>query len=71
MTRLDLLLTAYARYDLIYSGLIMLGVWAAGTGHLLDWITQRRGRILVNIYWTLILILYVAGITFIGLQFST
>lgn len=71
MTRYDLLLSAYQDYDTIYLALIMISVWAAGTSHLLDWLTERRGKILVSIFWSLIVLVYIAGIIFIGLKYST
>lgn len=70
MTRLQLLQQAYSQYDTIYAGLIMLAVWVAGTGHLLDWITSHRSRVTVSIYWSLVIILYVAGMLCLGLAVS-
>lgn len=67
MTRLQLLQNAYSQYDTIYTGLILFSVWVAGTGHLLDWITARRSRITVSIYWGLVILLYVAGLLMLGL----
>ena len=66
MTRLQLLQNAYAQYDTIYTGLILFSVWVAGTGHLLDWITARRSRITVSIFWSLVILLYVAGLLFLA-----
>jgi hypothetical protein len=68
MTRLQLLQVAYSHYDTIYSGLILMAVWAAGTGHLVDYLW--KGRQIIAIYWTLVIIIYVAGVLFIGLNFS-
>ena len=70
MTRLQLLQEAYSQYDTIYAGLIMLSVWVAGTGHLLDWITAQRSRITVSIYWSLVILLYLAGMLLLGLAVS-
>jgi hypothetical protein len=68
MTRLQLLQAAYSHYDSIYSGLILMAVWAAGTGHLLDYLW--KGRQIITIYWTIIIILYVAGVLVLGLTLS-
>lgn len=66
MTRLQLLQNAYSQYDTIYSGLILFSVWVAGTGHLLDSITARRSRITVSIFWSLVILLYLAGLLFLA-----
>lgn len=70
MTRFDSLLTIYSHLDTINTGLIMLSVWAAATAHLIDWVTVRSWRVLVPIYWTLLVIGYLGGIIFIGLSYS-
>ena len=70
MTRYQTLLQVYKNIDTIYSGLILIVAWVATTGHLLDWITRHSGQVLVVIYWTMIIILYMAGIIFVGLKFG-
>ena len=70
MTRLQLLQNAYSQYDSIYSGLILISVWVAGTGHLLDWVTAHRSRITLSIFWSLVIILYLAGMLLLGLAVS-
>ena len=66
MTRFDALLEIYSNLDSIYAGLILLSVWVALTGHLVDWMTERMSQVIITIYWTLAVIGYVAGIIFIG-----
>jgi hypothetical protein len=70
MSRLDLLLNYYSQLDTVYTGLILFSSWVAVTGHLLDWMTQRHLHILVNVFWALMIVIYVAGIIFVGLKFS-
>jgi hypothetical protein len=68
MTRYQYLLSIYKNFDSIYAGLFLLVVWAASTGHLVDWLTQRTGQILVVMYWMLIILLYVVEIIALGLS---
>ncbi|MBE3117661.1 MAG: hypothetical protein IMZ50_02755 [Candidatus Atribacteria bacterium] len=70
MTRFEALLTIYSHLDTINTGLILLAVWAATSGHLVDWITVRGWRVLIPIYWSLVVIAYSAGIIRIGLSYS-
>ena len=70
MTAYSSLLDIYHQLDGIYLVMIALTVWAACFGHFLDWATPHRGKILVSFYWGAIVILYIAGIIFIGLNFS-
>jgi hypothetical protein len=70
MTRYSALLSIYQNLDTVYLGLVMLSAWSSLTGHLLDWLTVKRWRILITIFWTLLITLYVAGILFIGLYLS-
>ena len=70
MTRFSTLLTIYNQLDTIYLGVIMVSVWAAGMGHLLDWMTQRHLTILVTIFWTLVVMAYIAALLYIGLSFK-
>ena len=66
MTRFNALLSVYSYLDTITTGLILLAVWAASTGHLLDWLTEHRGKFLVKTYWFLIVFSYISGLVFIG-----
>lgn len=70
MTRFNALLAIYSQLDTIYLGLIMIAVWAAGTAHLLDWMTERKGKIVVTVFWTLLVIAYAAGIVLVGVSYS-
>jgi len=70
MTRYQTLLTVYKNIDSIYAGLFLIVAWAATTGHLLDYLTQHTGQILVVIYWIMMIALYVSGIIFVGLNFG-
>jgi hypothetical protein len=70
MTRYSALLSIYQNLDTVYLGLVMLSAWSALTGHLLDWLTVKRWRILITIFWTLLIFAYVAGILLIGLYLS-
>lgn len=70
MTRYDTLLNIYSNIDTIYTGLILISVWAAVTGHLIDWVTVRGWRVLIPFYWTLAVIGYIAGMVCIGLSYS-
>ena len=69
MTRYELLINAYHHYDIIYLGMILIAAWVASTGHLLDWILQRRTQLVGYLYWGFVITAYVAGIIFIGLKF--
>ncbi len=72
MTRYDLLLDYYHNLDTVTTGLVMIAVWAAFTGHLVDFITAREGwRFMVPVYWSLVITIYVIGIIFVGLTFSS
>jgi hypothetical protein len=70
MTRYSTLLSIYQQLDTIYLAVIMVAVWVAGFGHLLDWMTQRHLTILVTIFWTLVVMAYMAAMLFIGLSFG-
>jgi len=70
MNRYTELLGIYSKLDTIYTGLILLSVWSACTGHLFDWLTVLKWRIIIPIFWTLLIILYIAGIIFIGLNYQ-
>ena len=70
MTRYDLLLSAYHHYDQIYAALILLACWVGGTGHLVDVLTTRRGRVALSIFWGLMVILFAAGVLLVGITIS-
>ena len=70
ITRFSTLLSIYNQLDTIYLGVIMVSVWAAGMGHLLDWMTQRHLHFLVTIFWTLVVMVYIGGMVYIGLSFK-
>lgn len=70
MTRYDQLLAYYHHLDVVTTGLVLLAVWAVSTGHVIDWITPRSCKVIIPIYWSLVIIIYIAGIVFIGLKFS-
>jgi hypothetical protein len=70
MTRLEAMIEYYRNVDIVTTALVMLAVWAAGTGHLVDWMTEHRFKIAVPIYWSIVITVYVIGILFVGLTFS-
>ena len=70
MTRYELLLAYYHNLDTVTTGLILFAFWAAGTGHLIDWMTEHRCKFLVPIYWSIVIILYTLGIIIVGTKFS-
>ena len=70
MNRLEAMIEYYRNVDTVTTALILFAVWAAGTGHLVDWMTEHRGKFLVPIYWTIVIILYVLGIIIVGTKFS-
>jgi hypothetical protein len=70
MNRYDVLIGIYAHLDTIYAGLILLAVWVATTGHLIDWVSVRGWRVIIPIYWSMLVIAYATAIIFIGLAYS-
>lgn len=70
MTRYSTLLSIYNQLDTIYLGVIMVSVWVAGMGHLLDWMTQRHLTFLVTVFWTLVVMAYIAALLYIELSFK-
>jgi hypothetical protein len=70
MTRYQYLQIIYNNQDTIYLAMIMISVWAAGFGHMLEWMTQHHARFLVPIFWGLVIFAYMVGMAYIGLRFS-
>ena len=69
MTRLQILQQIYAQYNAIFTALILVAVWAGVAGHLCDMLTEHRWKQIVPVYWTVILLAYIGGIVFVGLEF--
>ena len=68
MERFDRLIQVYKDLDTVFGILILLGVWAASLGHILD--AGLHGRVhdvVLWAYWIMISILGFAGIVFAGL----
>jgi hypothetical protein len=68
MNRYWNLLYIYKNLDTVYAFMILLGVWVAGFGHILDWGT--KSKLIVSLFWGLAMIGFAAGLIFIGLTFS-
>jgi hypothetical protein len=70
MTRYEYLLIAYSNLNHVYAGLIMVGLWVGGFGHLLDWITKGGGKFAKYLYWGTIVAAYIFWLAFILIKFN-
>jgi hypothetical protein len=70
MTRYQALLEIYKQQDTIYAGMLMLSIWAAGFGQLLDVMIPVKAHFIVDVFWGLVVSLFVAGLVFILVSFS-
>jgi hypothetical protein len=69
MSRIQTLMEIYHHMDTIYTALILLAAWAGIAGHLCDVLAEKHWKIIVPIYWSLIIAAYAAGILVVGLKF--
>lgn len=70
MSRYLALQQVYDQQDTVYAGMLMLSIWAASFGQLLDWMTPQKARFIHDIFWGLIISLYVGGMIVILVSFS-
>jgi hypothetical protein len=70
MTNYLALMGIYHQLDTVYMGVILIVVWIAVFGHILDQLTPPRIRLVIPIYWGMALSFYVAAIIFIGTTLS-
>jgi hypothetical protein len=70
MTRYQYLQVIYNNQDTIYLAMIMISAWAAGFGHMLDWMTHHHAHLLVPIFWGLMVTAYISGMVYLLAYFS-